>query len=198
MNSCLAEKRSRAIANGILRSAVRRSKELQTALDSEPLEVRFSHPRFLIERWRKQFGDEATDALCEWNNRPPLIYARINRLKVDRQTFLERYRQARSLPRFRTVELASLRRAPSRRLCVRSSTAMACELLGAKPSEKILTRVQPQGKTAHLAELMENNGMIVACDRENDRLRLVEENLTRLNIRISQKSFTMTDRNANT
>ena len=186
----LAEKRSRAIANGILRSAVRRSKELQTALNSEPLEVRFSHPRFLIERWRKQFGDEATDALCEWNNRPPPIYARINRLKVERQTFLERYREARSLATVSNfVELASPYDALRRGDCYVQdpSTAIACELLGAKPGEKILDAcAAPGGKTAHLAELMENNGMIVACDRENDRLRRVEENLTRLNVRIAK------------
>jgi len=186
----IAEKRSRQIVNGILRSAVRRRKELQAALNSEPLGVQFSHPRFLIERWRKQFGDEATGALCEWNNRPPPIYARINRLKVDHQTFLKRYREARSLAKVSNfVELASPYDALSHGDCYVQdpSTAIACELLGAKPGEKILDAcAAPGGKTGYLAELMENNGTIVACDRDDDRLRLVEENLARLNVRIAK------------
>ena len=33
---------------------------------------------------------------------------------------------------------------------------------------------------------MENNGTIVACDRDDDRLRLVEENLARLSVRIAK------------
>src|SRR5207245_3679331 len=93
-----APKRQRAIVNAILRSAARDRQGLQRKANSESLDVRASHPKFLIERWKKQFGTDATEALCDWNNRPPPIYARINQLKIDRQTFLERYRTSRTLP----------------------------------------------------------------------------------------------------
>jgi hypothetical protein len=68
-------------------------KGLQRKANSESLDVRASHPKFLIERWERQFGTDAAEALCHWNNRPPPIYARINQLKINRQTFLERYSQ---------------------------------------------------------------------------------------------------------
>jgi len=186
----LASKQERPIVNGILRSAVRRKKELQSRLRSEPLDVRFSHPRFLIERWREQFGQEATTTLCEWNNQPPPIYARINRLKIDRQTFLERYREARSLPGILNfVEFPSPNEALNQGDCYVQdpSTAIACELLEPKPCEKILDAcAAPGGKTSHVAELMHNDGLIVACDRDADRLRLVQENLSRLGVEIAR------------
>jgi 16S rRNA (cytosine967-C5)-methyltransferase len=186
----LAPKRQRAIANGILRSAVRRRQELRDKANSQPLEVRFSHPKFLIERWKEPFGEKATKALCEWNNLPPPIYARINHLKIDRQTFLERYRDARPLPDVSNfVELPSPAEALNQGDCYVQdpSTAIACELLQAKPGEKILDAcAAPGGKTNYLAELMENNGLIVACDRDSDRLRLLEENVRRLGVAITK------------
>ena len=186
----LAAKRHRPIVNGILRTATRQRKELQNKLKSEPLDVRFSHPQFLIERWSKQFGQEATTALCEWNNQPPPIYARINGLKIDRRTFLERYRVARSLAEDSSfVELPSPNEALNQGDCYVQdpSTAIACELLGSKPGEKVLDAcAAPGGKTSYLAELMQNDGLIVACDRDADRLRLVEENLSRLGVEIGR------------
>ena len=186
----LASKRHRPVVNGILRSATRRRRELLTKAESQPLDVRFSHPKFLIERWQKQFGDEPTKSLCEWNNRAPSIYARINQLKIDRQTFLERYREARSLPDvLNFVELPAPSEALNQGDCYVKdpSTAIACELSQPKPGERILDAcAAPGGKTSCLAELMKNEGVIVACDRDPARLRLLEQNLSRLDVRIAK------------
>jgi 16S rRNA (cytosine967-C5)-methyltransferase len=186
----LVTKRQRPIVNGILRSAIRERDDLQEKLRSQPPDVRFSHPKFLVERWSKQFGDSATTALCEWNNRPPPIYARINRLKIDRQNFLKRHRDARSIPDASNfAELPSPNEALNHGDCYIQdpSTAVACELLEPKPGEKILDAcAAPGGKTGYLAELMQNDGLIVACDREDDRLRLLEENLVRLGVRMAR------------
>jgi 16S rRNA (cytosine967-C5)-methyltransferase len=183
----LAPKRRRPIVNGVLRSAIRRQ-ELRDVVNSQPLDVRFSHPKFLIERWNEQFGEIDAKALCEWNNRPPPIYARINQLTIDRQGFLERYRDAHSLPHVSNfVDLPSPAEALNRGDCYVQdpSTAIACELSQPQAGEKILDAcAAPGGKTAYLAELMENNGLIVACDRDPDRLRLLEENVKRLGVGI--------------
>lgn len=183
----LAPKRRRPIVNGVLRSAIRRQ-ELRDVVNSQPLDVRFSHPKFLIERWNEQFGEIDAKALCEWNNRPPPIYARINQLTIDRQGFLERYRDAHSLPHVSNfVDLPSPAEALNRGDCYVQdpSTRVACELSQPQAGEKILDAcAAPGGKTAYLAELMENNGLIVACDRDPDRLRLLEENVKRLGVGI--------------
>jgi 16S rRNA (cytosine967-C5)-methyltransferase len=186
----IAPKSQRAIVNAVLRSAARARKELQEKANSQPLDVRASHPKFLIERWEERFGTDATEAFCAWNNRPPPIYARINRLKIDRQTFLERYRNARTLPNVSNfVELSSPAEALDQGDCYVQdpSTSIACELLQPKPGEKILDAcAAPGGKTAYVAELMGNHGLIVGCDREPARLSLLDQNLTRLGVRIAK------------
>jgi 16S rRNA (cytosine967-C5)-methyltransferase len=186
----VAAKQKRAIVNGILRSAARQRQELREKANSQPLDVRFSHPKFLIDRWTDQFGEKPTKDLCEWNNLPPPIYARINQLKIDRKNFLERYLDARPVPEVSNfVELPSPAKALNQGDCYVQdpSTAIACELLQPKPGEKILDAcAAPGGKTSYLAELMENNGLIVACDRDPDRLHTLEENLHRLGVAIAK------------
>jgi 16S rRNA (cytosine967-C5)-methyltransferase len=186
----ITPKSQRAIVNAVLRSAARDRQGLQERAKSQPLHIRTSHPRFLIERWEEQFGTNATEALCAWNNQPPPIYARINRLKIDRQTFLERYQNARTLPAVSNfVELSSPAKALEQGDCYVQdpSTAIACELLQPKPGEKILDAcAAPGGKTAYVAELMENQGLILGCDREFARLNLLDENLARLGVRIAK------------
>ena len=186
----LVPKPQRPVVNGVLRSALRKKQELQAKLKSQSLEVRFSHPKFLIERWDKQSGKQATAALCQWNNRPPPIYARINRLKIDRQDFLEAHRGARSIPNISNfVEFPLPGDALKQGDCYVQdpSTAIACELLAPTAGEKILDAcAAPGGKSGYLAELMRNDGLIVACDRDADRLELVRENLARLEVKIAK------------
>ena len=186
----LSPKRQHAIINAILRSAARDRRGLQRRANSQSLDVRTSHPQFLIERWTKQFGGGAAEALCTWNNQSPPIYARINRLKIDRQSFLDRYRNARTQPKVSNfVELPAPANALDQGDCYVQdpSTSIACELLQPKPGEKILDAcAAPGGKTGYLAELMANRGLLVACDREPARLNLLDENLARLGVRIAK------------
>jgi 16S rRNA (cytosine967-C5)-methyltransferase len=186
----IAPKKQRAVVNAILRSATRGRKQLRDKANSELLHVRASHPKFLIDRWKKRFGPDATEALCAWDNQPPPIYARMNRLKIDRHAFLERYRNARTLSDISNfVELCSPAEALDRGDCYVQdpSTSIACELLQPKAGEKILDAcAAPGGKTAFTAELMENRGLIVGCDREPARLSLLGENLARLGVRIAK------------
>jgi 16S rRNA (cytosine967-C5)-methyltransferase len=186
----LSPKRHHAIINAILRSAARDRRGLQRRANSQSLDVRTSHPQFLIERWTKQFGGGAAEALCTWNNQSPPIYARINRLKIDRQSFLEGYRNARTLPKVSNfVELPAPANALDQGDCYVQdpSTSIACELLQPKPGEKILDAcAAPGGKTGYLAELMANQGLLIACDREPARLNLLDENLARLGVRIAK------------
>ncbi|MEY2555692.1 MAG: rRNA (cytosine967-C5)-methyltransferase, partial [Verrucomicrobiota bacterium] len=124
------------------------------------------------------------------NNLPPPIYARINRLKIDRQTFLDRYRNARTLPNVSNfVDLSSPGDALDQGDCYVQdpSTSIACELLQPIPGEKILDAcAAPGGKTAYVAEMMGNQGLIVGCDREPARLNLLDQNLSRLGVRIGK------------
>jgi 16S rRNA (cytosine967-C5)-methyltransferase len=185
----LAPKSQRAVVNGMLRAAARRQNELRTRGNAQPLFVRTSHPQFLIARWQQHFGAEAAKELCRWNNAPPPIYGRINRLKIDREDFLREYPGSRALAR--NPEFVEFHTWPTDALNLAGcyiqdpSTAIACELLDPQPGEKILDAcAAPGGKTGYIAQLMKNRGVIVACDRDPERLRVLESNVTQLGIQI--------------
>jgi len=194
-----ARARARPLINGVLRNAVRKKEALRELAKTQPLGVRTSHPEFLLERWTRNFGTEQTAVLCEWNNRPAPIYARINRLKISDAEFPVLVGSARCADRtpqrgVPTKEnFVSLNGVPHAALAQGHcyiqdpSTAAACELLAPEPGQQVLDAcAAPGGKTGYLAEMMENRGGIVACDRDPQRLRVLNENLERLGVTIAR------------
>jgi 16S rRNA (cytosine967-C5)-methyltransferase len=185
----VASQKQRPIINAILRTATRQRNDLLAQAEAQPLFVRTSHPQFLVERWQQGFGDEYAEMLCAWDNRPAPIYGRINRIKIDPLTFLQLYRDPRPLaanPDF--VEFDGLPPAAldSGHCYIQDpSTALACQLLDPKPGERILDAcAAPGGKTAYLAQLMQNRGVIIAADRDRKRLQMLEDNVGRLGANI--------------
>jgi 16S rRNA (cytosine967-C5)-methyltransferase len=181
----IAPQKQRSIVNAVLRAAIRQRSELLARTDAQPLFVRMSHPEFLVERWQQHFGAECTKELCKWNNQPAPMYGRINRIKTDPRTFLQLYPDSRALPskqdfvEFNALPAAAL---DSGHCYIQDpSTLIACQLLDPKPGEKILDAcAAPGGKTSYLAQLVQNRGTIIACDRDTKRLEILKDNLSRL------------------
>ena len=186
----LASKKQRTIINAMLRAATRRRSELLPCAEAQPLFVRTSHPQFLVERWQQHFGAEHAQELCEWNNLPAPVYARINLLRIDRTEFLRTYPESRLIPdNPNFVKVNSL---PSDALerghCYVQdpSTTIACQLLDPKSGERILDAcAAPGGKTALIAEQVKNRAFIAACDREQRRVRAMRANFQRLGAQIA-------------
>ena len=82
--------------NAILRGCLREfdeTKKVLTELKISDPATGYSHPQWLVEKWRKRFGDEKTRQLLEWNNTPPKTFARVNTLKTDASKLVERWRE---------------------------------------------------------------------------------------------------------
>jgi 16S rRNA (cytosine967-C5)-methyltransferase len=197
----LAGPKNRSLVNAVLRNALRRKQELLDNTGKQELSVRSSHPEFLIDRWTANFGPKETAALCDWNNHPAPIYARVNRLKISDEDFLaeigsthgaDRLPQARdgATPGKNFVRVTSV---PNEALAAGHcyiqdpSTAAACLLLEVKPGQRVLDAcAAPGGKTGYIAELMDNHGTILACDRDEGRIGTLQDNLERLGVKIAQ------------
>jgi 16S rRNA (cytosine967-C5)-methyltransferase len=183
----LTAKRQRPLINAVLRTALREKQKLSERARAQPLSIQWSHPPWFLARWDKQFGPEAALDLCVWDNCPAPLYARVNRLKKSVPDFLRENPGSFVLPRHENF--ARLPGVPAAALgrgdCYMQdpSTSVACQLLEPQPDERILDAcAAPGGKSACMAELMQNRGEIVACDRDGHRLNVLGENLDRLGV----------------
>ena len=67
------------------------------------------------------------------------------------------------------------------------STLLACDLLAPEPGETVLDAcAAPGGKTTYLAQLMRDQGRIMACDLYESRVTRLRENLHRLGVTIAR------------
>jgi 16S rRNA (cytosine967-C5)-methyltransferase len=189
-------------ANALLRGYARElsvTRDCLSDLRSHQPALGWSHPDWLVARWTRQFGAEATRDLLQWNNTPAEVFGRLNTLKTDAGKLLERWRAE-------GVEYDFLRRGwlpdnlvfrlrahPVLARC-RSfqdgcfyvqdpSTLLAPVLLDPQPGETVLDLcAAPGGKTTFMAQMMNNEGRILACDPAEQRLNLLRDNCARLGV----------------
>ncbi len=68
---------AKGFVNAVLRRFTREKIELNYADEIEKLSVETSHPRWLLERWIRQFGFEQTEKLAAANNETPATVFRL-------------------------------------------------------------------------------------------------------------------------
>ena len=150
-----------------------------------PLHVRCSHPPFLVERWRRQFGNSDTEQLLRWNQEPAPVYARLNRLHPGAEQGMAELSAAQpEVDDFFLCKSAPIEPLRQGWCYVQDpSTMLAPRMLAAEPGMTVLDAcAAPGGKSAVIAQSMRNEGRLVACDLPGGRLRRLEENLRRLRV----------------
>ena len=156
----------------------------------------FSLPHWLVERWAERFDFPEMCRLGFWFNTPTSLSLRVNRLRTDRDTLLAKFAEAGvaasagELPT--SIRLDSPTRidllpgfAEGEFVVQDESAQQAAELLAPQPGETVLDLCAAPGtKTTHLAELMRNEGRLIATDSSETRLKLVTQNAERLGLSI--------------
>ena len=188
--------------NAVLRNYLREfdaTKLLLAGLKTEQPHLGYSHPEWLVARWLTRWGADQTARLMEWNNTPPKAFARINTLKTDAGKLLTLWREEDVEYDFvrqdwidenLIFELKSyppLGRLPSFQQGLfyvqDSSTLLAVRELDPQPGEHVLDLcAAPGGKLTYIAQLMRNEGRLLAHDTASERLKLIEQNCTRLGV----------------
>jgi 16S rRNA (cytosine967-C5)-methyltransferase len=195
----LQGQKSADLTNAVLRNIIR-SKDAIRYPDQEDEEVNYlsayySHPTWMIRRWLKRFGKEDTVKLLIANNSKPSLTLRVNTLKTTKdelKSLLKKvkldFNEANYLDRF--IRLSNLTNITDWEYFEKGyftvqdeSAGFPCELLEAKPGERVLDLcAAPGGKTSYLADLMQNQGELVAIDKFESRLKILQENLSRLGV----------------
>lgn len=187
--------------NGLLRNIARNVENIRYPLatndELQYLSVVHSHPMWLVRRWHARFGFEQTESLLKANNIRPFLTLRPNTLRTDfdafindlaemgidyrRCFFMDNYVTVRNLPNIRQAKVYT-----EGRFTVQDESAgLVGRLMRPVPGSTVIDLCSaPGGKALHAAELMKNEGRIIAVDKYDTRLNLVRQNAERLGISI--------------
>lgn len=185
--------------NGLLRQYVRQSVDQDClVLPNDPVQrigVQHSYPDWIVRLWLEQFQQPDTEQLCEWFNRAPAIDLRINPLKTSLEQ-VEAAMQSANINISRLALPQALRLPqgvgsiqnlpgfdPGWWTVQDSSAQLVSHLLDPQPGEFVIDAcAAPGGKTTHIAELMQDQGTIWACDRYASRLKKLKDTMARLQL----------------
>lgn len=186
--------------NGLLRNLERNRRSLP-APDADDaatrLSIRFSHPEWLVRRWLGRFGPEKTEVLLKENNRPAALVIRTNTLKTSREDLKASLASEGAKVRDTDYSLTgielisspgiqSLSAYRTGEFIVQDEAAQLISLmLAPHPGEIVLDAcAAPGGKATHLAELMADQGAVIALESDPRRMKRIRENSERLGITI--------------
>jgi 16S rRNA (cytosine967-C5)-methyltransferase len=196
--------RARGYVNAVLRSLCRNLDDLPLP-DPETetidhLSVLYSHPRWIVMRWIEEHGKERTIEALKAGCSPAPFTIRVNRLRTDRDTLLSHLAD-RGMPAVPGAHPESIRIEEGRSVLsipefdqghfyVQDETAMEVVLaMDLAPGMRVLDLcASPGGKSTHMAEVMGDQGEILACDVSDAKLARITENCERLGIRCIETS----------
>lgn len=180
--------------NAVLRAATRAAPSLpDRSLDEiDYLSVYYSHPRWLVEKFRSWFGVDQAEAIMAANNQAAPNVIRLNLSQGQEQDLVERIERdgmkvARCgvFPETIVLEGAPLFDSSSYRdgifaMQSEASQVIARMLAPSRGMTVLDCAAAPGGKSAHLAELVGRMGRVIALDRKIGGLRQARAVVTRL------------------
>lgn len=196
----LAPKRTRGFVNAILRAHLRKEKRFSLPdAEHDPiayLSVKYSFGEGICRAFLSHFGMERTESLLRAFNRTVPMTLRVNTLRIDREAFLARLRDAgyKAEPTRESADGVCLSSTPVASIpgfaegdfFVQDEASQLCvKSLDARAGMKVLDACScPGSKAFGTAISMQNEGHIIACDLHANKLSLVESGAARLGISI--------------
>ncbi len=186
--------------NGILRNFSRRKAEMMKIESGDKLEflsIKYSHPKWMVKRWIKAYGEDFTERLLNANNSKPKLNLRVNTLKTDKDTLkqaLTNYGYEVHDTKYakdgivveNPVRITDIDEFIQGHFTIQDESSMLVAQIANPKEDSIILDLcsAPGGKATHLAQIMNNKGRIICWDIYEHKLELVRENASRLGINI--------------
>jgi 16S rRNA (cytosine967-C5)-methyltransferase len=148
----------------------------------------FSHPEWMVARWRKRFGEREAFKLMQANNSRPHYYVRVNSLRTKPENFELRmdkmdvvYEASDWLPYYYKVDSVQPfieKGLLSKGICLVQDIAagFAPTILDPQPGEKVYDLCAAPGtKSIMMSDLMQGEGEILSVDISSERLEKLAE-----------------------
>jgi 16S rRNA (cytosine967-C5)-methyltransferase len=188
------------LVNAVIRAYLRNKDKLKppnrhlNLLDF--LEIEYSQPRWMIERWLDRYGEARTEQLLQVNNEEPPLTLRFNQYQGSINEVLDefdergiKYSMGLFLPEAIQVKsmsgpLDKLLSFQNGKVFVQDESSMlVAHLVAPKPGETVIDLcAAPGGKSTHIAELMSDQGKIWSIDDHSHKIDLITQNAKRLKL----------------
>ena len=186
--------------NGVLRSFLRQANRNNAPnsedLSLEALAIEYSHPPWLVQRWSEEFGVVSARELMRANNERSPLVLRVNSLQCGREELLQRFTTAgvdatagNCSPQAISVQSAgAVENLPGFSAGLfqvqGEASQLVAFLLSPLPGERILDAcAAPGGKSTHVAELMKDQGELMAIDKSAPGIERIRQNISRLGLK---------------
>lgn len=191
----MAKKKNKALGsfvNAVLRNVQRNGKRSLEYLNPlMRLSIEYSYPFWLVELFVRDYGVLETEKILAAEKEERPLFIRVNRLKGTKEeveaALKENYDLETTPLPLAYSTTGAIQKDPiflSGKITIQDLSAQYVALiLAPKNTERIIDLcAAPGGKTAHLADLMENLGEIIACDIHPHKLELMEKGFKRLGV----------------
>ncbi len=204
--------RGSKFVNAVLRNILRSKDNLVVKMNNLPkddyLSVKYSYPKELINKWKKQFGKDIENVLIANNKEAPLEI-RVNTLKIKRDELINIFEEKgikaykckyanKGLVIENPFEIDKTEEYENGFFSIQSESSMlAGQILNPMENSFVIDMcAAPGGKTLNAAEIMNNTGKIISRDIYPGKLKLIENELKRLgiaNVKVEEYDATKLD-----
>ena len=185
-----------SFTNGILRSISKKDAPQVKIEDSiDNLSTFYSHPKFYTEYFYNNYGEEFTKKLLKANNEMPPFTIRVNTLKTSKSDLMNNLKELgfeieetvydNALNILNPKGIIDTKYFDEGHFYIQDlGSILVASFLKPRENSSLLDLcAAPGGKTTHLAELMNNTGEIIACDKSQGKIKLIQENAKRLGVK---------------
>nr|WP_319488065.1 16S rRNA (cytosine(967)-C(5))-methyltransferase RsmB [uncultured Caproiciproducens sp.] len=187
--------------NAVLRSLIRNIDQLKMP-DAEinpllSLSIRYSCPEWLIALWQEAYGKECTLSLLESTLLKPPVFARANNTCISVEDLMKKFNsegiKATAITWLEQAVELQQTGAVGQSACYQDglfhiqdlSSQLCCSLLNPIPGQRIIDVCSaPGGKTFTIAEMMKNEGALLAFDKYKGKVHLIKQGAQRLNLSV--------------
>ena len=179
--------------NGVLRNIARQKDHISYPKEkTENYSVRYSIPKWMVEMWMEDYGEEKTKVILEGFFKEKSLWIRTNLTAVSPdELYRELVAEGITVERSKTLDyafaisgfdhLSGLLSFQKGLFYVQDiSSMMVAETAAPKEGDYVIdVCAAPGGKSTHIAEKLKGTGMVEARDLTEYKVSLIEENIER-------------------
>jgi 16S rRNA (cytosine967-C5)-methyltransferase len=181
-----------SLTNALLRRVAESGKDVPfpdlATHPAEHIAVKCSHPLWLVERWLSRWGVEETLALCQKNNEPAPVTIRVNSLRARAENVKaaltsigvhvgEGRWASETLQLREGHDVTALPGFSAGHFTIQDeASVLVGHVVDPQPGDVVMDACAgPGGKTTHLAEMMRDEGQVIAVELHEPRRRLIQQ-----------------------